>query len=319
MSSQISKFEKKLARKLGEIAILLHLARSLEGSHAYEIRSKASDILFEKRRRGMEFTQNHLDILNELKDFATNYTPDTDNYQIKRKSVKIAIEKCPIFNYNPHLINLVKKENPDSFSKDLKYLDQIKKELESTLVDMKRMSTIWSNISGIYPAIESLEKNELIEHVRDDLEGGRLKKIYKITDYGRKTLARVLISLADITSFVFHPEDKKLIIKNSKKPLISMNPFRDIFRKLAEDIPAEKRNKILHLKEGHPRGPFARMFMEHGLPIPSFRFLLKHPNLIKDHLNQIESEEERKITKEFIKTKLREHKNDLDNIIKELD
>ncbi|MFW9852445.1 MAG: PadR family transcriptional regulator [Candidatus Thorarchaeota archaeon] len=319
MSEQISKFEEKLARKLGEIAILLHLARSSEGSHAYEIRSKASDILFEKRRKGMEFTQNHLDILKELRDFATQYTPNSDNYEMKKNSVKDTLEKCPIFKYNPHFNNLLQRDNPDSFSKDLEYLEQIKEAFESTLDDMKSMSTIWSNISGIYPAIESLEKNELIQHIRDDSEGGRLKKIYQITDDGRKTLARVLISLADLTSFAFHPEDKELLIKKGKAPSILFNPFRDIFRKLAEDIPAEQRKKILHPKEGHPRGPFTRMFMEHGLPIPSFRFLIRHPDLIKDHLNQIESEEERKIAIEFIRTKLKEQKKEIDKIINELD
>ena len=319
MSEQISKFEERLARKLGEVAILLHLARSSEGSHAYEIRSKASDILFEKRRRGMEFTQNHLDTLTELHNLATKFQIETEDFSEKKKSLKEAFEKCPLFKLNPHLVNLLNREHPNTFAKDLKYLEKIKEDLETTLVEMKSLSTIWSNISGIYPAIESLEKNNLIQYIRDDSEGGRLKKIYQITDLGRKTLARALISLVDLTSFAFHPEDKKILLIQKKDSSILLNPFRDVFRKLVEDIPLEQRKKIIHHKEGRPKGRFARMFMEHGLPLPSFRFLIRHPDLIEDHLKQIKSEEERKIAKEFIKTKLRERKEEINDILKELD
>ena len=81
--SIISKYEEKLARRLGEIAILIHLARSPEGSHAYEIRSKASDILFENRRKGIDFIHNHLKVLQDLKKLYSITDTESEDYKKK--------------------------------------------------------------------------------------------------------------------------------------------------------------------------------------------------------------------------------------------
>ncbi|MCG3222475.1 MAG: PadR family transcriptional regulator [Candidatus Heimdallarchaeota archaeon] len=315
----IEKYEEKLARKLGEIAILIHLARSPEGSHAYEMRSKASDILFENRRKGIEFIHNHLKALHELRKLSAIANTDSEEYDNRKNSVAKEIESCPIFKHNPHIQNLVNRENEAAFSKDLDYISEVIGDLELTGHEIKKTTTIWSNISGIYPAIESLEKNGLIKYLRKDSDGDRIKKIYEITDIGRATLSKILVSLVDLTSFVFRVEEKHFMVQKGKKQSIILNPFGSVFRKLAEDIPPEMRKKIMHYRDKHHGKPFARMFMEHGLPLPSFRFLIRHPNLIKEHLNKIESEEERNLAKEFLKTKLTDRKVEIEKMLKELE
>jgi len=314
----MNKYEEKLARKLGEVAILIHLARSPEGSHAYEMRSKASDILYEKRRNSLEFIDDHLRTLHELYLLITKKIINTDEYDKKRKTIEEKIEKCPILKLNPRIDNLLSREQEEDIPKDLIYLEEIVKELENSIKEIKSMTTIWSNISGIYPAIESLEKNGLIEFVRDEKEGGRLKKIYQITDLGRNTLARVLIYIIDITGFVFHVDDKHFMPRKQRKDPIVFNPFGEVFRRLAEDIPPEERKYLLHQKGKHHDKPFSRMFMEHGLPLPSFRIFLRHPNLVKEHLEKIESDEERELAKEYLKTKLEERKQAINRLLEEI-
>ncbi len=314
-----NKYEEKLARKLGEIAILIHLARSPDGSHAYEIRSKASDILFENRRKGVDFIHNHLSVLHDLDKLSTTVDKESTEYEAKKNSIENDIENCSIFKYNPHIQNLLTRKNKARINKDIEYLTEIIEELELTAQEIKKTTTIWSNISGIYPTIESLEKNGLIKYVRKDSDGDRIKKIYEITDVGRVTLSKALMSLIDLTGFVFHVEEKHFMVKKGKKQPMIFNPFGRIFRNLAEDVPPEMRKEIMLHRGKHHGRPFARMYMEYGLPLPSFRFLIRHPNLIKEHLDRIESKEERNLAKEFLKTKLTEHKESITKILEELD
>ena len=106
----VSKFGEKLARRLGEIAILLHLARHPEGDHAYEIRSKASDILFMQKRKSIDFVNNLLEITDELHTFATEENIGTHEYEEKKEKLEELLEKCPIFKFNPHFIKILTKD-----------------------------------------------------------------------------------------------------------------------------------------------------------------------------------------------------------------
>ena len=85
------------------------------------------------------------------------------------------------------------------------------------------------------------------------------------------------------------------------------------------NIPPEKRKEIMLHRGRHHGRPFARMFMEHGLPLPSFRFLIRHPKMLKEHLDKIESEEEKNLAKEFLRTKLTERKEEIEKMLMELE
>ncbi len=269
----IEKYEEKLARKLGEIAILIHLSRSPEGSHAYEMRSKASDILFENRRKGIEFIHNHLKVLHDVRKLSLINETDSTEYKYRKNSVEKDIENCLIFKYNPHIQNLITREDEATISKDSDYINEVIEDLEIAGREIKKATTIWSNISGIYPAIDSLERNGLIKYLRKDTDGDRIKKIYDITNDGRATLSKILISLVDFTSFVFRVDEKHFLIKRGKKQPIIFNPFGKVFRKLAEDIPPEMKKELMFHGGKHHGRPFARMFMEHGLLSLNLRLL----------------------------------------------
>ncbi|MBY9001497.1 MAG: helix-turn-helix transcriptional regulator [Candidatus Heimdallarchaeota archaeon] len=312
------KFEEKLARRLGEIAILLHLARHPEGDHAYEIRSKASEILFMQKRKGIDFVNDLLEIIDELYTFATEENIGTQEYDERKKKLEESLEECPIFKFNPHFDRILTKDSTTDIEDDLKYLQNIAKSLEETREEVDSSSTIWSNVSGIYPAIDSLEKNGLIQLLKEDIEGGRLKKIYGITELGSKALNRSILSLIDITSFIFHIEMHSVIGKDDKTKFEIINPFRDLFRKLAHDIPPENRKKLIIKRGKHHKGPFSRMIVQHGLSIPNPRFLIQKPKMIPHFLNQIENEDERNITVEFLKKQLKEHRDMINKALEEL-
>jgi hypothetical protein len=157
----VGKYEERFIRRLGEVAILLHLAKSPDGSHAYEMRSKASEILFEKRNLGAVFLQGHLDILSEMKKLFSQFKTDNSAFEANRKSLREKIDDCPIFKYNLRFKQML-EENYEINEEDLNYIDDIVEALEGSIKNMKETSVIWSNISGIYPTIESLEKNGLI-------------------------------------------------------------------------------------------------------------------------------------------------------------
>ncbi len=123
----VSKFEEKLARRLGEIAILLHLARHPEGDHAYEIRTKASDILFQHKRKGVTFVSNLLKVTDELFIFANQVDFGTQEYEKRKKLLEISLEECPIFKFNPHFSKILTKDANTDVKEDLIYLEEIKK------------------------------------------------------------------------------------------------------------------------------------------------------------------------------------------------
>lgn len=314
----VSKFEEKLARRLGEIAILLHLARHPEGDHAYEIRSKASDILFMQKRKSIDFVNNLLQITDELHTFATEANIGTSEYNDRKKKLEESLEKCPIFKFNPHFNRILTKDSTTDVKSDLKYLEEIAKSIEETREEVDISSTIWTNVSGIYPAIDSLEKNGLIQLLKEDIEGGRLKKIYGITELGTKALNRSILSLIDITSFIFHIEMHSVIGKGDKAKFEIINPFRDLFRNLTHEIPPENRKKLMTKRGRHHKGHFSRMIVQHGLSIPNPRFLIQKPEIIPHFLNQIENEDEKNITIEFLKKQLKGHRDMINKALEEL-
>jgi len=313
----VGKYEERFIRRLGEVAILLHLAKSPDGSHAYEMRSKASEILFEKRKRGAIFLQSHLDILFTMKELLSQFKADTSAFEASRKSLREKIDDCPIFKYNLRFKQML-EENYEINQEDLNYIDDIIEVLEESIKNMKKTSVIWSNISGIYPTIESLEKNGLIQFVRKDSEGDRLKKIYSITEIGRESLSRVMVSLMDISSFIFESERENIFHGTEGILSSRLLPFRKIFLKLSKDLSPEFKKKI-HSFKGKSHGrPFIHMMMDQGLANPRLNVLISHPEMLDEHLNATESKEDRKMLKSFIRNRLLERRKKIDKLLERL-
>ncbi len=313
----VGKYEERFIRRLGEVAILLHLAKSPDGSHAYEMRSKASEILFEKRNRGATFLQNHLDILSEMKKLFSQFEANSSVFEASRKNLREKIDDCPILKYNLRFKQMF-SENYEITKEDFDYLDKIIEALEESIKSMKETSVIWSNISGIYPTIESLEKNGLIEFVRKDSEGDRLKKIYSITEIGRESLSRVMVSLMDISSFIFESERENIFHGTEGILSSRLLPFRNVFLKLSADLSPEFKKKI-HSFKGKSHGrPFVHMMMDQGLANPRLNVLVSHPEMLDEHLDAAGSKEDRKMLKAFIRNRLLERRKKIDKLLERL-
>ncbi len=315
--SIVGKYEERFVRRLGEVAILLHLARSPEGSHAYEMRQKASEILFEKRNTGKVFLQKHLDLLNEFKKLSSQTDVDSAIVKKMKNEVSDRIDDYPIFKYNLRIQHML-TEKYNFTKKDIEYIDDLIDALDEAVKDMKETSVIWSNISGIYPTIDSLEKNGLIELARKDSKGDRLKKIYTITELGRESLSRVLMSLMDISSFILDSELKPALHKPDGILSPRLIPFRRIFLKMSDDLSPEFKKKLHSSKSLHQGRSFVSMMMEQGMAGPRLNVLVNHPEMLEEHLDAIETIEDRNMLKTFIKNRLLERRKKIDKLLEKL-
>jgi len=316
-SNVIGKYEDRFIRRLGEIAILLHLAKSPEGSHAYEMRSKASEIMFERRKKGKEFLQVQIDQIKDLKALLTQSKSDEQALRKGREVIHAKLREFPILSHNLRIQKMLDTKH-EIDTDDIVYLDELEESLEDAIKETKEQAVIWSNISGIYPAIETLEKNGLIILDREDLDGGRLKKIYKITELGEESLFRVLGSLMDISGFVMETEGRHFFSGRGGLFSTRILPFRKLFEKLASDLSPDFKKKMRSSRGKHLERPFVHMMMNQGIASPRLHMLLRHPEMVKEHLESIESEEELKITKSFLKSKLLEQRENINSLLEEL-
>ena len=313
----VEKYEERFIRRLGEIAILLHLAKSPDGSHAYEMRSKASEILFERRKHGLEFLSDLLENICKLKDFILISKVDSSTYKEKRTEILEKLEHFPILKYNIRIQKMM-KEDYKAGSEDIEYIEDIIRSLEEAIEETKEQATIWTNISGIYPAIETLEKNGLIILDREDPEGGRLKKIYKITEIGKESLFRVMASMLDISAFIMETEAKQFFTEGRGISSSRFIPFQKLFKKLTEDLSPDFRKRF-YLFRGRPHGqPFLKMMMNQGIATPRLNVLLHHPEMLKEHLESLETEDEKKMTKSYLKIELEKQIEMINKLMEEL-
>ncbi len=313
----IEKYEEKFIRKLGEVAILLHLAKSPEGSHAYEMRQKASEIFFEKKNQEAVLIQKHLKVLNELNELLSQYNTDSSDFKEKRKEIKEEIDNFLILKHNVRFQQIL-SENYTLSKEDIEYTRDLIADIAISTIDIIETSVIWSNVSGIYPAIDSLEKNGLIEMMKEDPEGGRLKKIYIITDIGRKSLSRVMSSLLDISSFIFETETNKTIHQSEGILPSRLLPLRKILVTLTDDLTPEFKKKLDSFRNKPQEMPYIFTVMEQGITYPKLNFLVNHPDLLEDHLDATDSEEDRNFLKSFIRKRLLDRRKMIDKLLKKL-
>lgn len=313
----IEKYEDRFTRRLGEIAILLHLAKSPEGAHAYEMRSKASEIMFQKRKQGIRFLTFFVERIEELKKLLLLRKAESSSYSEKRQALLNKLENIPVLRNNIRIQTML-DEKHELDDQDFLYLDDLKDIIQKTIAEIKTQSVIWSNISGIYPAIETLEKNSLIVLDREDLDGGRLKKVYKITDLGRESLINLMGSLLDISSFVIETDDRKFFSKERGIFSSRFIPFKNLIDKLTADLSPDFK-KRMHSFRGKPRGdPFSHMMMSQGMGGPWLNKLIHHPEMVRKHLDDLDSEEDRRMTKTYLKARLLEQKERINKLLEEL-
>ncbi|MHA1203191.1 MAG: PadR family transcriptional regulator [Candidatus Heimdallarchaeaceae archaeon] len=311
----IRKYEERFIRKLGEIAILIHLAKSSEGSHAYELRFKASEIIFERRKVGAEFLQQFLEILLNLKNIhSETKTEILDN---KNKVIFGMLDQFPILKYNDRIQKFISEDNEIN-SADIDYIDELIDILKDMQKEMQESTEIWSNSTSIYPAIESLEKNGLIEFDREDSEGGRLKKIYKITKLGSESLEKVMTLLIDILSSVIETEGKNFLFGGKSIFSSKIIPFRKLLEKLMKDLSPDIKKEMLSLKSKKQSNSFINMIITQAVAAPMLNTFIRDPEIVQKQLETIETEDEKNMVRSLMKNKLIEQRKMIDKMLKKL-
>ena len=257
-----------------------------------------------------------MEIVSKLREFLLEDKSKKPNYEVRKTDIRKGLENCPILNFNKRIQGFF-DDDYQITSADIDYVDDIKLTLEESIKETRDQATIWSNISGIYPAIETLEKGGLIVLDREDPEGGRLKKIYKITDVGEESLFRVLASLLDISAFIMETEGRHFF--SGRRGIFSSRfiPFKKLFEKLTQDLSPDFRKKMHMFRGKTPGKPFIKMMMNQGMATPRLNVLIHHPEMVQEHLDGIESDEERKMTKAYLKSKLLEQREMINKLLEE--
>jgi DNA-binding PadR family transcriptional regulator len=191
-------------------------------------------------------------------------------------------------------------------------------DLKDMMKQVQDSTEIWSNSTSIYPAIESLEKNGLIELDREDPEGGRLKKIYKITKLGKESLEKVMHLLIDILSFVIETEGRNFLFGGKSIFSSKIVPFRKLFEKLLTDLSPDIRKELLSLKGKGQSSSFINMIFAQAVTAPMMNTFIRDPEMVKKQLETIETEDEKNMVRSFMKTKLIEQRDMIDNMLKKL-
>ncbi|NPD87690.1 MAG: PadR family transcriptional regulator [Asgard group archaeon] len=312
----IRKYEERFIRKLGEVAILLHLSKTPEGSHAYELRSQASEILFERRKIGSEFLQDVLEILEEIAKIHSEKEKASEE-TTKSEEILKRLDNYPIIRFNIRIQKLV-LEHDLVTSEDIDYLNEIIDSLRILDKEMHDSTEIWTNITSIYPAIESLEKNELIVLDREVPEAGRLKKIYKITKLGRDSVERVMFLLMDILSYVLETEGRHILFGERSIFSSKIVPFRNLLEKLIDGLNPDFRREMFSFKGKTQDSSFINMMTAQMAAVPMLNMLVRFPKRMKEQLESMETEEEKKMIRSFMKRKLTEQRDMINQMLKEL-
>ncbi|MBY9000138.1 MAG: PadR family transcriptional regulator [Candidatus Heimdallarchaeota archaeon] len=313
----IRKYEERFIRKLGEIAILIHLTKSPEGSYAYELRFKASEIIFERRKVGSEFLQQFLDILLNIKKIHSETKTEIPDNINKKKEIFGKLDQFPILKFNVRIQKFIMDDSKITPA-DIDYLNEIIDALKDMKKEVQDSTEIWSNSTSIYPAIESLEKNGLIELDREDPKGGRLKKIYKITKLGKESLENVMVLLIDILSYVIETEGRNFLFGGKSIFSSKIIPFRKLLEKLMEDLSPDVRKEMLSLKDKKQSSSFINMIIAQAVTTPILNTFIQDPEMVQNQLETIETEDERNIVRSLMKNKLIEQREMIDKMLKKL-
>ena len=186
------------------------------------------------------------------------------------------------------------------------------------LKEVQESTEIWSNSTSIYPAIESLEKNGLVEFDRENPEGGRLKKIYKITKLGSVSLEKVMILLLDILSFVIESEGNNFLFGGKSIFSSKIIPFRKLIEKLMEDFNPDIRKEMFSLKDKKYNSSLIDMIIAQAVATPMLNMYIRDPEMVQKQLETIEIEDEKNILKSLLKNKLIEQRERIDKMLKML-
>ena len=203
MADSQRNFERKLARTLGSIAILVQLLRiQPKGLHAYALWKKVEELVYTKRKQLEEPIGKTIDILQEISDLYDEAKTDLDIHSRKEK-LREEIQTSFLMRHNIHLKALLGDSKDSEKDVHLETLGIILDQLKFMKDIFLESSSVWSSPSGIYPELNQLEKDEMIQEIGEEVVEGRARKIYSLTDQGKLGLRLAFMSFFEISDFLF--------------------------------------------------------------------------------------------------------------------
>ena len=316
LDSIIHKFETKWGKRLGELAILLYLSRKEEGAHAYELRTKVEEIIFVNRKEREKVLTQLMRLVEELLNLQE--LSDQEEYKRALLDLKQQLESYPFLFQNRYIQALFVPDSKISPQESFTYFSEILDLMRSALSELKSSSLLWSSISGIYPTINSLEKDGLITLHRTEQHEGRLRKIYTITDIGRKALQRAISSLLEITAFMFQIEREQGFYSDYSLRGANFSVMRKLFLKFREGLET-KFNLTKNIEEPFLKTPLLNLLLPPELKA-AFPFTLPFINAarIKNLLMGIEDDVQKQIIASNLKKRFEEMQKKIEECLEVL-
>jgi len=314
---KVEQFELKWRKKLAELAILLFLSYRKDGAHAYELRTRVEEILFSKRKEAKKMLEEVKTLLQKIVLLqAISYEERVE----KIDTIKRQLELFPFLINNKFIQSLLDKEPSIPLSDSIDYLNELIELIDQTIDAIESSSMLWSNISGIYPSINSLEKSGFIALKRTEEHEGRLRKIYVITNIGRRALQKTISSILEIIRFMFQMviegwyEEKDIMA--SSAPLI----YGKLFKKFREGIVGQNFGSITSFQQPHLVRPLLSFLIppELNAMVPHTGALLSAQQL-EQLLSQINDDVQRELVISTMKSRLEGIQNIINEVLKVLD
>ena len=124
--------------------------------------------------------------------------------------------------------------------------------------------------------------------------------------------------LIDILSFVIETEGRNFLFGGKSIFSSKIVPFRKLFEKLMTDLSPDIRKELLSLKGKRQSSSFINMVFAQAVAAPMLNTFIRDPEMVKKQLETIETEDEKNIVRSFMKTKLIEQRDLIDNMLKKL-
>jgi len=340
-------FEKKLARELGTLAILIQLEKQLdkrkllefelrnendvkkkeklektindtpEGIHTYDLLKKVENTVFSRKNK----FSGIIELIGKIiKAYSTDPTSDKE-LSVQKKELQEEINSNFLIKYNSQVQALLNSSKQGKTEKPLKDLQDLENTLKKEIDKISNESSIWNSISGIYPVMNQLEEKGLIEVIEVPTTG-RLKKIYGITPLGREHLQKSFSMIRELTNFFKPPievitKPQPMSTPRGLSYLRQISPLskigRILFRELdlsnvnIEDLSDQRESVGLLLRTF--LGPRSMMFSEFR-PVP---FLVRQITTLTG------TDEKSKLLKIMIKKRLEEARESIDQAISMID
>ena len=200
-----------------------------------------------------------------------------------------------IFKYRKPKKYRIEELDKKTLDSTVLILKSLKTRFEGMTSRLDRESSVWNNVSNIYPVLKSLEKDGLINVLEEKTIQGRNRKIYGLTEVGEDHLRESLFAIFGFLTFIIPSKGEKLDTKI----------FSPLKMSLKEQIPLEDN---IDLSIDH----FKEIMESTGIPIffePWLLFMsliiIRNPQFIKTMISKSQTVTEKMIRKTILYTQLR--------------